>query len=125
MLHKKTIHELRAIAQGYGVPDLFGKSVTQLVQAIELKQQGMVVVADPLPARPEYDARLMTRSPSRKTDESEITALLQPYITRGLHLTFPEPEQWHMRWGVREDTGTTRMPLRAVLRCAEVLFAAK
>lgn len=122
MLHKKSIHDLRAIAQSYAIPDIFAKTQAQLIQAIELKQQDMVPKADNTIARPEYDARLMTKAPARTSDRAEIVGLLREHIARGLHVTFPEPERWHMQWGKREDTGTTRMPLRTVLKCAEEIM---
>ena len=119
MLRAKSLHQLRAIAQGYGVPDIFAKDMNQLIQAIELKQIDMVPdVAPPIP-RPEYDARLMSKPPSKSSNQSDILALLEPHIQRGLHITFPELERWHMRHGKKEDTGTTRMPLRVVMDCAD------
>lgn len=122
MLHNKTIHELRAIAQGYQIPDLFAKTQSQLVQAIELKQQAMVPKVDNTPPRPEYDARLMTKPPSRRSSIDEIKELLVPFVDRGMHLSFPSPDQWHMQFGKKEDTGNIRMPLRVVLKCAERLM---
>lgn len=119
MLHKKSIHDLRAIAQSYAIPDIFAKTQAQLIQAIELKQQDMVPKVDNTIMRPEYDARLMTKPPARLSNQATIMEILDEHIKRGLHITFPEPERWHMQWGKKEDTGTIRMPLRTVLKCAE------
>lgn len=118
-LRNKSIHELRAIAQGFDVPNLFGMTQDQLVQAIEIKRNAMV--PDPVIniPKPEYDARLMTRPPAKMCTVESAVALLQPYIDKGLHLDFPEPERWHMRHGVKEDTGNLRMPLRVLLECAD------
>jgi len=41
MLDGKSLTELRQIAQGYGVSDLFQKTDIQLKQAISLKQKEM------------------------------------------------------------------------------------
>jgi hypothetical protein len=122
LLHKKSIHDLRQIAQSFGIPDLTSKTSAQLIQEIELKQGAMVAKADPPPPRPEYDARLMTKIPARSSDQTTITEILEMHIARGLHISFPEPERWHMQWGKKEDTGTTRMPLRTVLKCAEEIM---
>lgn len=121
-LTDKTLHELRAIAQGYGVTNLFGKDAKHLIQEIQLHQESMAPETRIVIERPAYDARLMTKAPSRKTSQQEITELLQPYVERGLHLSFPNEEEWHMRFGDREDTGTVRQPLRQILRCAEGVF---
>lgn len=116
-LHKKTIHELRAIAQGYGIPDLFAKTDIQLTQAIELKQQEMVPdKPEPIPP-PQYDARLMMKPPAKRSSQKDIEELLAPHVARGLHLHFDE-ERWYMQFDKRTDEGTLRMPLRTVLTCA-------
>ena len=121
-LVSKSLIELRGIAQSLDVPDVFKKDQTQLIQAIEMKQKALMPepkVEVPLPA---YDARLMTKPPSKKTTEEEITELLQPYIARGLHVKFSD-EQWFMTFGRKSDEGTLRMPMRIVLRCAERIMA--
>lgn len=118
-LRSKSIHELRAILQGYGDrADLFSMTPTQLVQAIESKQQGSVAQPVVIPS-PQYDARLMMKPPSKITVQNELIDLLKPYTDRGLHLSFPDPESWRMQWGKREDNGTLRMPLRVALDCAQ------
>lgn len=120
-LSKKSIHDLRVIAQSFGVPDIFEKDALHLVQEIELKQQNLVPPAIELPPKPEYDARLMTKPPSRRTNMGEITELLEPYIKMGLRLRFDE-ESWYMDYQQRNDSGTIRMPLRTVLAQAERLM---
>lgn len=123
-LRKKSVHDLRIIAQSFGVPDIFEKDAVQLAQAIELKQQAMAPVMPPPPERPVYDARLMTKPPSRTSSPLEITELLTPYIQRGLTLSMDE-ERWYMAWGKRTDEGTLRMPLRHVLDCADRIMRGK
>lgn len=87
------------------------------MQAIELKQQTYSTLPQLDIPKPEYDARLMTKPPSRRSNRDEIKELLSPYVARGLHLTFGD-EQWFMTCGKKSDQGTMRMPLRVVLRCA-------
>lgn len=122
MLLKKSLHELRSIAQGYGVTDVFSKTDNELRQAISLKQQEMAPKPVIEPVKPEYDARLMKRPPAKLCTQESLSSLLAPHIERGMHLTFPSPEEWHMRWGKREDTGTMRQPPRNVLECANRLM---
>lgn len=121
MLQKKSLTELRGIAQSFEIADIFQKDQRQLIQAIEMKQQAIAPQPKIEIPKPEYDARLMTKPPSKKSDQLEIEALLEPYIARGLHISF-EPEWWKMSFGKKTDEGTMRMPMRQVLRCAEKII---
>jgi hypothetical protein len=121
-LSSKSIHDLRVIAQTYDIPNIFAKDKTQLLQAIQLKQEGMIKAKTPEIPRPEYDARLMTKPPSKKSAENELLELLKPHTDIGLTIHFPEPERWHMLFKGREDSGTMRQPLLNILRCAERLM---
>lgn len=121
MLQGKSLHQLRSIAQGYGIADIFQKTETQLRQAIEIKQQELVPKPAQVSVMPQYDARLMTRPPSKKSTQDDLLELLRPLIDRGLYITFPTQEEWHMKWGKKEDTGTMRQPLKNVLECANRL----
>lgn len=124
MLRKKSLTELRGIAQSFGVADIFQKDKPQLVQAIEMKQAGIAPAPKVEIAKPAYDARLMTKPPSRRSDQQEVEELLQPYIQRGLLLSFDEHgERWFMRFDKKTDEGTMRMPLRHVLLCANKVMA--
>ncbi len=117
MLTKKSLTDLRGIAQSFGIADLFAKDKVQLIQAIEMKQQGIAPAPKIEIPKPAYDARLMTKAPSRKSSQAEIEELLAPFVARGLRLKFDE-ERWYMSIGKKTDEGTIRMPLRHVLNCA-------
>lgn len=117
-LSGKSIFDLRGIAQSFNVPDIFQKDHAQLIQAIEMKQQAMIPAPKIEVPKPEYDARLMTRPPSKKSPQDEAEKLLQPYIARGLKIKFDE-EHWYMSFGKKTDEGTIRMPLKILLRCAD------
>lgn len=107
------------MAQAFGVTDIFEKDHAHLLQEIELKQQTILKPALPdLPPKPEYDARLMTKPPARRSSVLEITEMLAPYVKMGLKLSFDE-EHWYMAHGKKNDQGTIRMPMRTVLQCAE------
>jgi hypothetical protein len=122
LLRNKSLTELRAIYQGYGGgKDIFTLSIDQLRQEIEAKQRGMVpkeVIDIP---RPEYDARLMDKPPSKKSSIQELNDLMKPYIERGLHF-HTDHESWFMSLGDKNDQGTLRMPLRSVLDCADKIM---
>lgn len=120
MLDNKNIHELRAIAEGYGISDIFSKDISALRQAIQIKQQDFQPKPTyKPPPRPEYDSRLMTRRPTKEIDKDHVEKLLSDHIANGLVLTFPDPDRWHMRYGKKEDTGTCRMPPRVLMNCAD------
>jgi hypothetical protein len=119
----KSIHELRGIAQGYGVSgNIFGMTANELLQAIDGKQKELtpkpVINIPP----PEYDGRLRHSPPSESSDESEIKELLKPYTDIGMRLAFPYPETFHISWNNREDTGNIKQPLRIILQCAQQLM---
>lgn len=122
-LKNKTIHEIRAIAQGFGIPDLFSKDKDQLLQAISLKQDAMIPEPPIHIPAPQYDARLMTKPPSKKSAQEEVMELLAPHLANGLRIEFDGEEQWSMGFGKKTDAGTLRMPLRHVLMCANKLMA--
>lgn len=121
-LTNKSIHDLRAIAQTFGVKDIFAKDQKRLIQDIEIKTQDMIPKPMVEIPKPEYDARLMTRPPAKMSTEESIMDLLEIHIRQGLKVTFPDPERWEMRFDGRTDTGNMRMPLRVVLGCAERLM---
>lgn len=123
MLEGKTIHELRSIAEGYNIPDVFSKDVGGLIKAITVKQLSLVKQPkiDP-PHRPEYDSSIMLKRPSKVTEQARALELLKGHIDRGLEITFPQPDQWHMRYKSREDTGSLRIPPRVILNCADDLL---
>ena len=110
------------MAQAYGIADIFKLDAAQLEQAIELRQQAMVPAAPLVVPRKEYDARLMTKAPSRTSQQADVVELLGDYTARGLHLDFPDGEHWHMSFAKKEDTGTMRMPLRQIILCADKLL---
>lgn len=120
-LSTKSFTQLRIIAQGLGIADVFQMDRAHLQQAIEAKQQAMIPAPKIEIPKPEYDARLMTKPPAKKSDQQMVEELLQPYVQRGLRLSFDD-ERWYMQWDKRNDQGTLRMPPRVVLRCADRLM---
>ena len=118
-LEDKNIHELRAIAEGYGVGDLFSLPQNKLIREIRKSQDVRAKEIVPEMPKPEYDPRIRNKPPAKVCDQESILRYLEPYISRGLIVGFPEPERWHMRYNKKEDSGTMRMPPRVVIKCAE------
>jgi hypothetical protein len=120
MLKDKSLTQLRGIGQSYGLSNIFQKDANQLRQEIEDKQQAVLPKQEPIP-KPEYDARLMTKIPSKRSPRQEAEELLAPYVKRGLHVSYDD-ECWYMKFGVKDDSGTLRMPLRVLLSRADMIM---
>lgn len=119
---KKTIHELRAVCQSKGIKFSFSDDVLALSQKINMVSEALKPIeAEPIP-RPEYDPRLRMMPPGKVCTQDDMLKRLQPYIARGLLVTFPYPDMWRMRCGMKEDTGTMRMPPRVMLNAADRLM---
>lgn len=122
MLDQKSLTELRTIAQGLGVSDIFSKAPNQLIQDIERKHKELIPqekIAIPLP---HYDARLMTATPGEMCSKEVLLDLLTPYIKRGLKVELGD-ETWKFSFGKKTDTGTLRMPLRTAIKKAQEVLA--
>lgn len=119
-LNNKTIFELRSIAEGYGIPDVFSRTAPQLIADIQRRQTKEEIAPDfAPPSQNQYDTRLMTKRPARDTGKEYALEILKGYIDKGLQVTFPDPDKWHMYFKGKEDTGTLRMPPRTILKCAK------
>lgn len=118
---KKSLTELRGLAQSMGIKWSFSDDMNTLKQKIALRQTDMlpppVLPVIPIPD----DQRMRTLPPSKVSNENIIMQMLQPYIARGLHVTI-ENNHFHFRYGERTDSGTMRQPPRVVLGCAARLF---
>lgn len=125
MLETKSLSQLRGIAQSFGIGDIFSKTDSQLRQEIGLKQQSLAPSPRPDPVVMPYDSRMMTKPPSRICTQESLKELLANHTAKGMHLLFPTPEEWQIKYGKREDTGTMRQPLRNVLECANRLMRDK
>lgn len=119
LLRQKSIHELRGIAQAMQVTDIFSKDANHLIQDIELKQQSLAPPPSPPIPKPEYDARLMSKPPAKRSNPVDAVEALREHITRGLRFEMDEiAETWSMSFGKVTDCGTLRMPLRTLIAVA-------
>lgn len=115
-LHEKTLTELRTIAHGLGVDEIFTKTPAVLIHDIEVKHSALIP-KEKIVIPVEY--RLI--SSTDMCDKTELLELLEPYIKRGLKVVIGE-DTWRFSFGNRNDTGTLRMPIRIALKkAAEIL----
>ncbi len=116
MLDKKTLTELRTIAQGLGVTGIFSKSLAQLKQDIQQKHTDLIP-QEKIVVPVEY----RTLSTGNMCNKDELMEQLQPYISRGLKVVIGE-EMWKFSFGKKNDSGTLSMPMRIALKkAAEIL----
>lgn len=118
----KTIVELRAMAHALGCKFTFADNEAMLRRKIDeavQKKAPPAATYDPVTAP---DWRLTTRPPARWCDQDMIKEALSGHIERGMRLSFPTPETWRMAFDKREDTGSIRMPLRVVVKCADQIL---
>lgn len=107
----KSLTALRSIAQSMGIKFSFGQSAPQLQEAIDIKiAEG---IPEPQPVTTEHEP----------TDgQYNLEFELQPFIKRGLRLSFHDADSWQMDTGARRDSGRMDMPIRSIEMCAEALF---
>ncbi len=119
MLEKKSITELRGIAQAIGCKYEWADDKKIIIQKIQLKQNAALPkpVIEMRYEQPD-DQRLRSLPPSKVSDEKVIRDMLAPLVVNGLKFEVTNGE-WVMRHGVKEDTGNMRMPPRHILRAAE------
>lgn len=118
-LDEKSLTELRAIAQGCGAQFDFSTSKPHLLQAI--RQRSIDIIPKPIEEKPVIENPDLLRNlpPAKNLKPDAVIDMLKPYITKGLRLSFPTQLTWKMEAGKKVDTGTLRMPLRILVRCAE------
>ncbi len=118
---KQSLTELRGLAQSMSVKWSFSDDMNALRQKISLKQADMlpppIMPVIPIPD----DQRMRTLPPSKVSNEAMVRQMLEPYISRGMTVTF-ENNHFFMRYKERTDCGTMRQPPRVVVRCAARLF---
>lgn len=121
MAEKQSLTNLRGLAQSMGVKWSFSDDMNALKQKISLKQADML----PPPVMPVVpvpdDQRMRTLPPSKVSNETMVKKMLEPYIARGLHVSF-ENNHFFFRYKERTDCGTLRQPPRVIIKCAARLF---
>ena len=118
---KKSLTELRGLAQSMGVKWSFGDDHASLKQKIAQRQTDLLPPPiQPVIAQPD-DQRMRTLPPSKVSSEDMVRQLLEPYIARGLNVSF-ENDHFHFRYKERTDCGTLRQPPRVIVGCAARMF---
>ncbi len=118
---KQSLTQLRGLCQSMGCKWSFSDDANALKQKISLRQTDMLPPpAMPIVPQPD-DQRLRSLPPSKVSNEGLIRGLLEPYIARGLHVSF-ENNHFFFRYGQQTDSGTLRQPPRVIVSCAARMF---
>jgi hypothetical protein len=117
-LEDRSLTELRALAQAMGAKFAFADDKSKIIANIREHMAAKV----PKPRIPDLvepsDQSLIIVPPKYVCTQKQIVDALQPYTLKGLVIRFPTEDQWMLSCGKKEDSGTLRMPLLDVVRCA-------
>lgn len=92
------------------------KRIVEFQQRIEPpRRQEEPKLADP------KDEKLRSQPPAESASQKEIMEACKNHIAKGMVLTFPEDDQYHMRYRMKEDSGNIRQPLRTIVQRAEII----
>lgn len=113
-LDKKSLTEIRSIAQSMGISPRFDIGKEQLLQDISLHVSAKVV-------QPEKPIQVNITTPNTEggmlTKESVIEAL-KGFSDLGLVVSFPDNRTWQLSCNLKRDTGTMSMSMWNVIQCA-------
>ncbi len=118
-LEEKSIVELRSLAQTLGAKFTFSDNKSVLIKSIRAVSEASAPRALPFvnPTGPTAATPLDVRA------QQAIVDALDEYCKKGLHLSFPSPNTWHMERGIKKDSGNTAMPVKDIVVCARNLMA--
>ena len=117
-LESKSITELRGIFSAMGGNVNFSDAKPALITKIGLRIQDRMPKVEPIQTAVPEDQRLRTEAPAHNMDRDSLIAALQPFIDKGLILTFPEHDSWQMSYLKKTDSGSLRTSLRVIVGCA-------
>ena len=119
---QKSIVELRGIAQAIGAKYSFGDDANKLQRAIDKRLAERIPEPPPLEESTPMDHRLRSKPPARGITQRQLDEALSDHKGRGLKLYFPKEETWQISFNKKHDSGTLRMPLRVILKCADEIL---
>lgn len=112
-LDKKSLTELRSIAQSIGIIPRYDVGKEQLLQDI----RGHVSAKIQPPEKP-IEVNI-TNIPDRELAQEDILKALEPFKQFGLIVTFTDDRTWNMECAGKKDSGTMAMGIWNVVQCAK------
>lgn len=121
-MESKSLTEIRGIASALGVKVNFGDGKEKLIGLVNDRMKVTIEPPRFPPPLTPLDTRTMDAPPLYRLNRRQIDEALIDYVRRGLVITYPNDDLWHMKVGKREDSGPMRMPLKHILGVARQLF---
>ncbi len=113
-LEKKSLTQLRSIAQSMGIVPDFADDKAQLLQKIaEYTTEKVAEPVRPVQVNINYPAE------SNVLTQEMIQEAVKPFQDFGLRVSFPDARTWEMHCNDKHDSGTMAMSLWSVVQCAK------
>jgi hypothetical protein len=113
-LERKTLSELRAIAQSVGIVPDFSVGKDALLQ----QMRGHVQKQTPLPVQP-VQINIVNQPDDRMLTQSQVEEALKDFRNLGLIITFPDAATWAMECSGKKDSGSMTASLWTIIGCAK------
>lgn len=112
-LERKSLTELRGIAQAMGLAPRWDLGKEHLLQEIKLHTGSKI-------EQPEKPIQVnITGVPDNTPLTTDmVEKALKDFCPLGLHLSFPDERTWAMECNGKKDSGTMAMPIWNVIQCA-------
>jgi hypothetical protein len=131
-----SLEQLKAEADAIGLayhPNIGAVKLAEKLGAVEneapgeeAEVEGDVQIADePAPAaiQPHTAMQSLNATPAKvMCTPANVREALVNHIARGLEIVTLTPEYWHIRRGLREDSGNMNMPITTLKQCANLLM---
>ena len=114
-LEKKSLTELRGIAQSIGITPDFAVGKDQLLQQI----RGHVGDQIKEPVKP-IEVNI-TNIPDKGVTQAQVDEALQGFKELGLIVTFPTHTTWKMTCNKKEDNGNMSCGIWTIVQCARAV----
>ena len=116
-LGKKSLTELRAIAQSMGMIPRLDIGKEHLIQEI----QGHVSAKVQMPPRP-IEINIKNDSANPLVTPEQVEKAMEGFKQLGLKVSFPDKDTWELSCNERKDSGSMHIPLFAIVGCARELI---
>ena len=117
-LQKKSLAELRAIAQSVGITPRWDVGKEQLLQ--DISQHVSVKIAQP--EKPIQVNITMPNDQGGMLTPHIVEGLVKGFADLGLSVTFPDERTWEMSCNGKKDSGTMAMSSWSVIQCAKEII---
>jgi hypothetical protein len=115
-LQKKSLTELRSLAQNMGMLPRLDIGKEHLIQEIQ-NYAGAKIMTPPRP----IEINIKNESANPLVTPEQVEKALDGFKQLGLSVTFPDKDTWEISCNTRKDSGSMYIPLFAIIGCAKEL----